>query len=96
MANMIQIVLQTSRIINLPIFTSLIFIFAIFSNAHAQDKTITAIIKSTKIEESLKDFPVLIRLGQQSGMDGSDTTALINEMMPVSFNPNDDFTGIEG
>ncbi len=96
MANMIQVALQTSRILILSIFVSLIFIFAIFSNAHAQEKTITAIIDSTKIEESLKDFPVLIRLGQQSGMDGSDTTAFINEMMPDSFNPNDDFTGIDG
>lgn len=55
------------------------------------DKYIAVTIDHTKIDEDLTDFPLLIKLSENSGATGLPLTSFLNEMMP-NLDPDDDFT----
>jgi len=61
-----------------------------------QPKYITASIDHSEIDEDLKDFPVLVHLSEESGLNGYDASGFFQELDQNQFSPNDSFEGING
>jgi len=67
----------------------------VFVGVSTQADFISLVIDHNKIDENLTNFPVLLKLSDNSGVGGFDASNMLNELMP-SVDANDEFHGGNG